>query len=185
MCNQIRISVVLPFMTTPRSTVRTRLGVLLAAAGVTVPLVVATGGAADAAPAKAPAKTPAKVTCPTNKGRIACVDLTRQVSWIQNGKKITYGPVHIRSGRKGFATRTGLKHVYWRDKNHRSSLYDVSMPYSQFFDKGQAFHAIGGSVYSPPGSHGCVNMRMKDAQAYWKLLRQGDPVFVYGRKPGT
>ncbi|MBZ4318346.1 L,D-transpeptidase [Streptomyces sp. SCA2-4] len=168
-----------------RTSLRTRLGVALGAAGLAVPLAVAAGGTAEAAPAKAAAKAPAKVSCPTDKGRIACVDLTRQVSWIQDGKKIKYGPVHIRSGRKGFATRTGLKKVYWRDKNHRSSLYDVSMPYSQFFDGGQAFHAISGSVYSPPGSHGCVNMRMKDAQAYWNLLHKGDDVFVYGRKPGT
>nr|WP_249374904.1 L,D-transpeptidase [Streptomyces sp. I05A-00742] len=177
-------------MTRTHTPLRTRLGVLLGAAGLAVPLAVVAGGTAQAAPAKAPAKTApakasAKVTCPTNKGRIACVDLTRQVSWIQDGKKVKYGPVHIRSGRKGFATRTGLKKVYWRDKNHVSSLYNVKMPYSQFFDGGQAFHAISGSVYSPPGSHGCVNMRTKDAQAYWNLLRKGDDVFVYGRKPGT
>lgn len=29
--------------------------------------------------------------CPVNKGRIACVDLTHQLSWIQDGKKLVYG----------------------------------------------------------------------------------------------
>ncbi len=151
---------------------------LLAAAGLAVPLALASGGSAQAA-------TDSHHKCPTNKGRIACVDLTRQISWIQDGKRITYGPVHIRSGRKGFVTRTGLKRIYLRDKDHMSTLYDVRMPYSQFFDGGEAFHAIAGSVYSPPGSHGCVNMRVRDAKAYWQRLRTGDAVFIYGRKPGT
>ncbi|WP_437112314.1 L,D-transpeptidase family protein [Streptomyces cinnamoneus] len=123
--------------------------------------------------------------CPTNKGRIACVDLTRQLSWIQDGKKLKFGPVPIRSGRDGYETRTGLKSVYWRSIDHWSTIYKVRMPYSQFFDGGQAFHAIDGSVWSAPGSHGCVNMRTADAKSYWSLLKNGDDVYVYGRKPGT
>lgn len=123
--------------------------------------------------------------CPTNKGRIACVDLTRQLSWIQDGKKLVYGPVPVRTGRDGNETRTGAKKVYWRNRHHVSTLYDVPMPYAQFFDGGQAFHQISGSVWSPPGSHGCVNMRERDAAKYWSLLRNGDDVQVWGRKPGT
>ncbi|GAA0464935.1 L,D-transpeptidase family protein [Streptomyces olivaceiscleroticus] len=123
--------------------------------------------------------------CPVNKGRIACVDLTRQISWIQDGRKLVKGPVPVRTGRNKHETRTGLHRVYWRHKDHVSSLYDVPMPYSQFFDGGEAFHAIDGSVWSAPGSHGCVNMRTADAKSYWKLLRNGDEVYVYGRKAGT
>lgn len=123
--------------------------------------------------------------CPVNKGRIACVDLTRQLSWIQDGKTLKYGPVPVRTGRNGYETRTGLKKVYWRHIDHVSSLYHVPMPYSQFFDGGQAFHSVGISVWAPPGSHGCVNMTKKDAIKYWNMLRKGDDVFVYGRKPGT
>ncbi|GGS22957.1 murein L,D-transpeptidase [Streptomyces aureoverticillatus] len=123
--------------------------------------------------------------CPVDKGRIACVDLTRQLSWIQDGKTLKYGPVPVRTGRNGYETRTGLKKVYWRDIDHVSSIYHVPMPYSQFFDGGQAFHSVGISVWAPPGSHGCVNMTKKDAAKYWNTLRKGDDVFVYGRKPGT
>ncbi|MER5969202.1 L,D-transpeptidase family protein [Streptomyces sp. NPDC002055] len=123
--------------------------------------------------------------CPTNKGRIACVDLTRQLSWIQDGRKLKYGPVPVRTGRNGYETRTGAKKIYHRNINHWSTLYNVAMPYSQFFDGGQAFHSISGSVWSPPGSHGCVNMRKGEAKKYWSLLKKGDDVFVYGRKPGT
>ncbi|MDT3397397.1 L,D-transpeptidase [Streptomyces sp. B1866] len=123
--------------------------------------------------------------CPVNRGRIACVDLTRQISWVQDGRRLVREPVPVRTGRDGYETRTGPHRVYWRHKNHVSTLYDVPMPYSQFFDGGQAFHAISGNVWSQPGSHGCVNMRPGDAAAYWRLLRTGDDVYVYGRKPGT
>ncbi|MEV7960172.1 MULTISPECIES: L,D-transpeptidase family protein [unclassified Streptomyces] len=131
-------------------------------------------------------KTPNKAKkCPTNKGRIACVDLTRQLSWIQDGSKLKFGPVPVRTGRNGYETRTGSKKIYLRHINHVSSIYHVSMPYSQFFDGGQAFHSVGVSMWNPPGSHGCVNMRDADAKSYWKLLKNGDDVYVYGRKPGT
>ncbi|WP_127358157.1 L,D-transpeptidase family protein [Actinacidiphila soli] len=135
---------------------------------------------------KAVGKNPNKAgKCPTNKGRIACVNLTLQISWVQDGSSLVYGPVPIRSGRNRYETRTGLKKIYWRDRHHVSNLYNVAMPYSQFFDGGQAFHSISGSVWSPPGSHGCVNMRDSDAAKYWSLLKKGDDVYVYGRKPGT
>jgi hypothetical protein len=123
--------------------------------------------------------------CPVNKGRIACLNLTLQLSWIQDGGRLVYGPVPVRTGRDGYETRTGLKKIYWRDIDHYSTLYNVPMPYSQFFDGGQAFHSVGLSMWNPPGSHGCVNMTPKDAKAYWSRLKKGDDVFVYGRKPGT
>ncbi|MFD7748462.1 L,D-transpeptidase family protein [Streptomyces sp. NPDC059698] len=135
---------------------------------------------------KAAGKNPNKAgKCPTDKGRIACVDLTRQLSWIQDGKKLKYGPVPVRTGRNGAETRTGAKKIYWRNINHWSTIYKVWMPYSQFFDGGQAFHSVTKSMYNPPGSGGCVNMRPADAKAYWKMLKNGDDVYVYGRKPGT
>ncbi|MGX2998589.1 L,D-transpeptidase family protein [Streptomyces sp. JNUCC 64] len=123
--------------------------------------------------------------CPVNRGRVACVDLTLQISWIQDGSRLTFGPVPVRTGRDGDETRTGLKRIGWRNIDHHSTLYDVPMPYAQFFDGGQAFHSASVSMWSPPGSRGCVNMRKADAKKYWSLLRSGDDVFVYGRKPGT
>ncbi|MFC8231336.1 L,D-transpeptidase [Streptomyces sp. NPDC057287] len=135
---------------------------------------------------QAAGKTPNKdKKCPTNKGRIACVDLTRQLSWIQDGSKLKFGPVPVRTGRNGDETRTGAKKIYWRNIDHWSTLYDVSMPYAQFFDGGQAFHSVTKSMYNNPGSAGCVNMRPADAKSYWNLLKNGDDVHVYGRKPGT
>jgi hypothetical protein len=82
------------------------------------------------------------------------VNLTLQISWIQDGSWLKYGPVPVRTGRNGYETRTGAKKIYWRDKNHVSSVYNVAMPYSQFCDGGQAFHQVDLSAWAPPGSHG-------------------------------
>ncbi|WP_428954256.1 L,D-transpeptidase family protein [Streptomyces sp. cg35] len=123
--------------------------------------------------------------CPTRAYRLACVDLPRQLMWVSKGKKIVFGPVPIRSGRAGYVTRTGWHKVYWKHKNHWSSIYNTPMPYSQFFSGGQAFHAIYGNVHNPPGSRGCVNMRLADAKKLWGVLKKNDRVYVWGRKPGT
>ncbi|MFD3539527.1 L,D-transpeptidase family protein [Streptomyces sp. NPDC058662] len=123
--------------------------------------------------------------CPVDRGRIACVDLTRQLSWIQDGAVLVFGPVPVRTGKAGTRTRTGGKKIYHRSVDHWSTLYGVRMPHAQFFDGGIAFHATGRSMWNPPGSGGCVNMRPADAKAYWKLLGTGEDVYVYGRKPGT
>ncbi|MGP4046705.1 L,D-transpeptidase family protein [Streptomyces sp. 2A115] len=123
--------------------------------------------------------------CPVRTYRTACVDLTRQLTWVQQGKKVLFGPVAVRSGRAGYRTRTGRHRIYWKHKNHWSSLYNTPMPYSQFFSRGQAFHAIRGSVHNPPGSMGCVNLSLADARTLWSVLRKGDRVYLWGRRPGT
>ncbi|MFE7269156.1 L,D-transpeptidase family protein [Streptomyces sp. NPDC057623] len=120
--------------------------------------------------------------CPVRAYRIACVDLDRQLAWVQQGKKVVYGPVHIRSGRKGYGTRTGWHRVYWRHKNHVSSLYNSPMPYSQFFSGGQAFHGVYANLFTPVGSMGCVNMRLEEARKLWGVLRNNDRVYVWGHR---
>ncbi|MEU9194194.1 L,D-transpeptidase family protein [Streptomyces hundungensis] len=123
--------------------------------------------------------------CPVKAQRVACVDLTRQLMWVQTGKKVTFGPVPIRSGRASMPTRGGWHKVYWRHKNHWSTIYHQSMPYAQFFDGGQAFHAIYHSVYTSVGSQGCVNLGLADARKLWDVLRKGDGVYVWGHRDGT
>lgn len=123
--------------------------------------------------------------CPVRSSRVACVDLTRQLTWVQKGKKVLWGPVPMRSGRAGYRTRTGWFKIYWKHKNHWSTLYNTPMPYSQFFSGGEAFHAIYGSIYDPNGSYGCVNLRLADARSLWNTIKTGDRVYVWGRRVGT
>ncbi|QIY97747.1 L,D-transpeptidase family protein [Streptomyces sp. S1D4-11] len=130
-------------------------------------------------------KPNASKKCPVRSYRVACVDLTRQLTWVQKGKKVLWGPVPMRSGRAGYRTRTGWFKVYWKHKSHWSTLYNTPMPYSQFFSGGEAFHAIYGSIYDPNGSYGCVNLRLADARSLWNVTKTGDHVYVWGRRAGT
>ncbi|MFJ3581598.1 L,D-transpeptidase family protein [Streptomyces sp. NPDC090127] len=116
--------------------------------------------------------------CPVTSSTVACVDLDRELMWVQKGKKVTFAVVNIRSGRPGYRTRTGWKKVYLRNKDHWSTLYNTPMPYSQFFDGGQAFHAVYGQLATPTGSRGCVNLSHADAKRLWGVLRKGDRVYI-------
>ncbi|MEU9911944.1 L,D-transpeptidase family protein [Streptomyces sp. NPDC051001] len=123
--------------------------------------------------------------CRVRTYRVACVDLDRQITWVQKGEKVVFGPVPMRSGRAGYKTRTGWFKVYWKHKNHVSTLYHQPMPYAQFFSGGQAFHAVYGSIFTTVGSMGCVNLRLGDARKLWGVLKKGDRVHVWGRRPGA
>ncbi|MCF2531571.1 L,D-transpeptidase [Yinghuangia soli] len=151
---------------------------LLLSASLAGALLMALAPASEAA---APKK--ASNPCPRGYVRIVCVDLNNQQLWMQdkNGKR-TFGPVPIRSGRKGYPTRTGLKKIYVKRVKDWSYLYNVSMPYSQYFDGGQAFHAYAGNIYSQPGSHGCVNMRYSDAKRLYSLTKTGDRAYIWGKR---
>ncbi|NJQ03257.1 L,D-transpeptidase [Streptomyces zingiberis] len=124
--------------------------------------------------------------CPVVRERVACVDLARQLMWVQRGREVLMGPVHIRTGKAGRPTRTGTHRVFWRNRDHFSTLYKTPMPYAQFFDGGQAFHAVRDDIHDPAGgSHGCVNLTRRDARRLWDTLRINDQVYVWGRRPGT
>ncbi|MEX0173646.1 L,D-transpeptidase [Streptomyces sp. LMG1-1-1.1] len=123
--------------------------------------------------------------CPVKKYVVACVDLDRQLMWVQKGKKVTYSVVNVRSGRVGYATRTGWHDVYWRHRNHWSTIYDTPMPFAQFFSGGQAFHAVYGQLATPTGSRGCVNLSYRNAEKLWGVLRKGDRVYIWGKRPGS
>ncbi|WP_420856354.1 L,D-transpeptidase family protein [Streptomyces amritsarensis] len=123
--------------------------------------------------------------CPVRDHRVTCVDLERQLLWVQRGSRVVFPPVPIRTGRDYQETRTGWHEVYWRNKNHVSTLYGTPMPHAQFFDGGQALHGSPGSLYGTGGSAGCVNLTEPDAERLWGLLAEGDAVYVWGVKPGT
>ncbi|MGW7412885.1 L,D-transpeptidase [Streptomyces sp. NPDC054863] len=124
--------------------------------------------------------------CPIRYGySVTCVDLPRQLLWVQVGRKVTFAPVPIRSGIRGLETRTGWHRIYWKHKNHFSTIYNnAPMPYSQFFSGGQALHGTHGDLFEA-GSGGCVNLYVHDAARLWNKLGVGSRVYVWGAKPGT
>ncbi|MER7763305.1 L,D-transpeptidase family protein [Streptomyces sp. NPDC097619] len=124
--------------------------------------------------------------CPVRPHRVTCVDLDRQLLWVQRDSRVVFVPVPIRTGRDDRETRPGWHEIYWRSRRHVSSLYDdAPMPYAQFFDEGQALHGRPGSLYDNDGSAGCVNLTVPDAARLWDLLTEGGAVYVWGVKPGT
>ncbi|MFJ6568187.1 L,D-transpeptidase family protein [Streptomyces sp. NPDC091292] len=135
---------------------------------------------------KARANPNAAGKCPVRDFRVTCVDLDRQLLWVQQGRKVVFAPVPIRTGRDGEETRKGWHAIYWRDRDHVSTLYhNAPMPYAQFFNGGQALHGRPDDLFDGGGSAGCVNLRLADAKTLWNLLAIDDAVYVWGTKPGT
>ncbi|ATL25222.1 L,D-transpeptidase [Streptomyces formicae] len=124
--------------------------------------------------------------CPVRRFKVTCVDQRRQLLWVQRGRKVVFGPVPMRTGRDGQETRRGWHRIYVKHRKFFSTLYNnAPMPYSQFFDRGQALHGTYHDLYNGGGSAGCVNLRLPDAKKLWKLLKVRDWVYVWGTKPGT
>ncbi|MFJ4010439.1 L,D-transpeptidase family protein [Streptomyces sp. NPDC090026] len=124
--------------------------------------------------------------CPVRSFTVTCVDMDRQLLWVQSGDRVDFGPVPIRTGRDAQETRPGWHTIYWRSKDHVSTLYDdAPMPYAQFFDGGQALHGHPGDLFDGGGSAGCVNLTVDDAASLWMLLDVDDSIYVWGTKPGT
>ena len=140
-----------------------RLSAIAAAVVATVGLwMVVTPATADAA------------TMPCARAARACVDPATQEAWLVRGGKVIYGPVKVRTGRPGFRTAPGTFHVTFKDRNHVSSVYHTPMPYSVFFNGGDAFHQ--GSLTVP--SHGCVHLSHAAAVRFYNTLHDGDEVQV-------
>lgn len=113
--------------------------------------------------------------------RVLCVSKAEnKVRYIKNGTVIY--TLDARFGSDETPTRNGSYTVYWKSRNHVSTLYHTSMPYAMFFSGGQAVH------YSPDfaargyrgASHGCVNIRDRATIAkIFDQVRNGDRVIVY------
>lgn len=117
-------------------------------------------------------------------GHVICVDKrARAVRWVIDG--VVRTKLDARFGSDETPTREGVFAVTRKSRDHVSSLYDTSMPFALFFDRGQAVH------YSPDfasrgysgASHGCVNIRDYTAmRALFDKAQVGDRVVVYKSK---
>ncbi|WP_239516352.1 MULTISPECIES: L,D-transpeptidase [unclassified Streptomyces] len=124
--------------------------------------------------------------CPAGERRVVCVDLTRQLLWVQYDGTQVYRAVPVRTGRWGQQTREGRHEITDRVIDETSDLYDdAPMPYAQYFSGGQALHGVYGGLFNGGGSAGCINLQLADAERLWNTTSTGDTVFVWGRKPAT
>lgn len=114
-------------------------------------------------------------------GRVFCASKSqRKMAWMIDGQIIEV--MEARFGRAGYETRNGKNRIYWKNKDHVSSLYNVAMPYSMFFDGGQAIHYSANfeRVGYNFGSAGCINLRpISTAARQFERARVGDWVVVY------
>lgn len=136
------------------------------------PEVASARAVATPEPTSAPALAPGTPCMVTAR---ACVDRANNRAWLIRDGKVEYGPVPIRHGKRGYRTPPGVFRVTFKNKNHRSSIFNnAPMPYSVFFNGGIAFHQ--GSLRSE--SHGCVRLTRAAAQTFFRSLQRGDIVQV-------
>ena len=139
-----------------------------------VSLIVAVG-CAVLTPAVAAATVQSAAT-PCGSSAAACVSLSSQRAWLLSGGQVVYGPTPITSGKPGQRTPPGAFRVLWKDKDHRSTIFNnAPMPYSVFFtNTGIAFHE--GSLRVP--SAGCIHLSRDAAVTFFNKLAVGQVVQV-------
>ncbi|MFD5690263.1 L,D-transpeptidase family protein [Streptomyces rubiginosohelvolus] len=115
------------------------------------------------------------------KGRVLCISKnSRTLAWMIDGRVVS--AMDVRFGSEYTPTREGVFEVFWKSRDHVSTLYDTPMPYALFFSGGQAVHYSADFAANGYGgaSHGCVNVRdKKKVAALFDQVRTGDKVVVY------
>jgi len=133
--------------------------------GAAALLLADTAGASAAVPSGPPCVAAAR----------ACVELSSQQAWLMRDGNVISGPVPVATGRASAPTDPGTFRVFWKDLHHRSSEFNnAPMPYSVFFNGGDAFHE--GSLTTR--SHGCVRLTHRAAQTFYNTLHVGDVVQI-------
>ncbi|MFC0431703.1 L,D-transpeptidase [Kutzneria buriramensis] len=138
---------------------------------------LAAGAAIAAGCAVCALATPALAapSAPCSAAARACVDLSTHQAWLMRGGAVTYGPVPAMPGMASAPTDPGTFRVTFKDLHHRSTIFNnAPMPYSVFFNGGDAFHE--GSLSVP--SHGCVHLAHTAAAEFYADLQPGDVVQV-------
>jgi L,D-transpeptidase catalytic domain len=111
---------------------------------------------------------------------LVVVNLDQQLGYAyRNGVLVGYTTVS--TGKKGYATPTGVFHTLQKDRDHRSSIYNnAPMPFTQRLTwGGVALHAGGLPGY--PSSHGCVHLPSAFAEKLFAISPLGMTVVVAKR----
>lgn len=102
------------------------------------------------------------------------VDLTRQLIFVYNGKKVTR-IINTSTGMPGYLTPTGKYSIYRKELKSWSIPYSVWMPYASYFTGGIAFH----EGLTSTRSHGCVRVPTNWASHLYQFASYNTPVYVY------
>lgn len=128
-----------------------------------------------------PKETPAGLDDRCMTGRAICISkTTNTLSWVVDGEvQLT---LDVRFGAEGYETREGKFDVYWKSRDHHSTIYDSPMPFALFFDGGQAVHYSENFRQNgyEGGSYGCVNVRDRESIEWlFDEVREGDTLVVH------
>lgn len=121
------------------------------------------------------------------------IDLTNQHLWIyKNSRLVLSTPVVTGNVAKGTATPPGTFSIYFmqldrvlKGEDWDGTTYETPVEFWMAFYGGIGLHdapwryAFGGTIYKQNGSHGCINMPPKMAEAAYSMLNIGFPVIVH------
>jgi L,D-transpeptidase catalytic domain/Putative peptidoglycan binding domain len=85
--------------------------------------------------------------------------------------------IHVSTAGPGHFTPVGIFHIYSKQIMSWSKLFDVWLPYADYFTGGYAFHEYP-DVPGEPVSHGCIRIADGDAQVVWKFATLGTRVTI-------
>ena len=85
--------------------------------------------------------------------------------------------IHVSTAGPGHFTPVGIFHIYSKQIMSWSNLFDVWLPYADYFTGGYAFHEYP-DVPGEPVSHGCIRIADGDAQVVWKFATLGTRVAI-------
>jgi hypothetical protein len=85
--------------------------------------------------------------------------------------------IHVSTAGPGHFTPVGIFHIYRKEIMSWSTLFNVWLPFADYFTGGFAFHEYP-SVPGVPASHGCIRISDGDAQVVWKFATLGTRVTI-------
>jgi hypothetical protein len=85
--------------------------------------------------------------------------------------------IHVSTAGPGHFTPVGIFHIYSKQIMSWSTLFDVWLPFADYFTGGYAFHEYP-DVPGVPASHGCIRIANGDAQVVWKFATLGTRVAI-------
>jgi lipoprotein-anchoring transpeptidase ErfK/SrfK len=110
------------------------------------------------------------------------IDLgTQLISVFRGGHEI--GTSVIVYGGDNKQTPVGKLHILAKARDHRSSLYDASMPYTlRLTNDGVSIH--GSAVRWGAATHGCIGVPLDFARRLFDATKIGDEVIILPANPG-
>jgi len=99
----------------------------------------------------------------------------QRVALVKNGVPIYR--THCSTGREGYSTKTGQFVITNKERNHRSTIYKVDMPYFMRLSC-LDFGMHAGVVPNYPASHGCIRLPPEAAHKFFSEIPIGTLVTV-------